>query len=187
MITKCIDNDFPCQDVAYCEFDNIACQELEQPMSASGIVNYSLFCTQLPVDPDLIIGDLNHKLFLKNIRNKSGLYHLWIDHDECDDHGTYTMLCVYVGKGFAEGRIIDHIKEKWPHGVELYATFTQMENRLAKYYEQLFMDVYNFHLNTIENPGEKPLYAVWDAQLHNIGTHLNETSNISKVRSFDDI
>ena len=36
-----------------------------------------------------------------------------------------------------------------------------MENRLSKYYEQLFLDVYDFELNNIENPGAEHLFVVW--------------------------
>ena len=54
---------------------------------------------------------LTYKLYLKFLRGQTGLYHLWVDYDACDDHGNYTMLCVYVGKGFAELRVDSHVKK----------------------------------------------------------------------------
>ena len=161
--------------------------ELREPISASEIINGSLFCTELPLNPAFIMGDIDHKMYLKGIRGQSGLYHLWIDHEDCDDHRTYTMLCVYVGKGLADQRITSHIKKKWPGGVRMYATFTEIENRLAKYYEQLFLDIYGFHLNFNENKGTKQLFAVWDKELHDIGNQLNEVSALSKIQSFEDL
>lgn len=187
MTTKCIDQDFLCQAPEYEEFDRVARAELHAPMSAAEIINESLFCTELPIDPELIMGDVDYKMYLKGIKGESGLYHLWIDHDECDDHRTNTMLCVYVGKGLADKRIPIHIKEKWPDGIRMYATFTKIENRLSKYYEQLFLDTYDFHLNSYENEGDKQLFAVWDEEVHAIGTHLNEVSALSKIQSLEDL
>lgn len=185
-MTKCIEQNFPCQNLDYDAFDQIARAELAQPISVFDLVNESAYCTELPADGDLIIGDMTHKLYLAVLKGQVGLYHLWVDYDACDDHGTYTMLCVYVGKGFAEVRIDSHIRAKWPKGAQLYVTFTKMENRLSKYYEQLFLDTYAFELNHIENPGKDHLFAVWDEERHHMGTQLNEVSRLSKVRSFED-
>lgn len=182
-MTTCEEDDFPCQNANYDEFDDIARKELSNPIDVNMLVNKSYFCMQIPVDDEFIVGDLNYKLFLKTLRDHSGLYHLWIDHADCDDHGTYTMLCVYVGKGAAELRVTSHIKSKWPSAVALYVTFNKLDNRLAKYYEQLFLDTYEFHLNTAENTGSKRLYAVWDEERHHIGTHQNEASALSNMQS----
>jgi len=50
----------------------------------------------------------------------------------------------------------------------------------------LFLDVYDFELNNIENSGAEHLFAVWDEERHHLETHLNEVSNLSKIQSFDD-
>ena len=186
-MTKCVDQDFPCQNPDYDAFDQRARAELAKPISASELVNKSLFCTEVPVNEDLLIGDIDHKLYLKGLQGQTGLYHLWIDYDDCDDHGTYTVLCVYVGKGLADIRIANHIKTKWPKSAQLYITFTSMENRLSKYYEQLFLDLYAFELNKNENPGTKYLYGIWDQERHHMGTQLNEVSSLSKIQSLDDL
>ena len=186
-MTSCEDNDFPCQDPRYNEFDKIAATELNDPIKADTLVNHSEFCMVIPVDRAHIIGDLDHKLFLRTLRGQAGLYHLWVDHDACNDHNTYTMLCAYVGKGPPEGRIASHIKSRWPGDVQLFATFTRMENRMAKYYEQLFLDCYDFHLNTAEKRGTDALYAVWDEERYTLGTHSNEVSQLSSIEGFSDI
>ena len=185
-MTRCDEHDFPCQNPDYDDFDKIAREELSKPIDANVLVNMSEFCMMIPVDSNFIVGDLDHKLYLKTLKGKSGLYHLWIDYEACDDHDTHTMLCAYVGKGPPDTRIASHIKNKWPGGVLLYATFTRMNNRLAKYYEQLFLDYYDFILNQAENSGSKKLHAVWDSERYLMGTHSNEVSSMSKIQSFDD-
>jgi hypothetical protein len=184
---KCEDQDFPCQIPDYSEFDSVAANELSNPVTANDIINFGTYCTFVPTDSDHVIGDMTHKLFLSGLGKKTGVYHLWVDYDECDDHATHTMLCVYVGKGPPKGRIPEHIKSKWPAGTMLYATFFECPNRLSKYYEQLFLDTYGFHLNSHENTGTKSLFAVWDEERHNFGTELHHVSSLSNVRSFDDI
>jgi hypothetical protein len=186
MMAKCDDHDFPCQSPEYDDFDKMAREELSQPLAANDLVNLSEYCMMIPVADDFVIGDLNHKLFLKPLKGQSGLYHLWTDFQSCDDHDTHTMLCAYVGKGPPDARIASHIKSKWSGGVLLYATFTRMNNRLAKYYEQLFLDYYHFTLNIAENSGSRALHAVWDSDRHHMGTHSNEVSSMSKIQSFDD-
>lgn len=186
-MTKCIDQEFPCRNLDYDEFDKIVNSELINPICAHELVNESEFCMAIPVDEEFIIGDLNHKLYLKTLSGQSGLYHLWVDYENCDDHDAHTMSGVYVGKGPPDIRIASHIKSKWTNGVLLYATFTEMNNRLSKYYEQLFLDSYNFILNKAENTGRKKLYAVWDRERHDLGTHANEVSSLSKIQGFDDL
>jgi hypothetical protein len=187
MYHKCEQNDFYCQNPDYSKFDDVARSELLNPISCSDIVNHSRYCTNLPIKDEFILGDLNHKLYLKGLNQKSGLYHLWCEYEECDDHSTHTMLCVYVGKGFAEGRIDSHVNKKWPSTeLQMYVSFTEMDNRLAKYYEQLFLDKYDFILNIAENNGDGSLYAVWDGERFAMGTEAHTVSNLSNVKSFDD-
>ena len=191
-LSNCIDQDFPCQDPDYSDFDNTAKAELRNPPSASQIVNESQFCTLVPIDETTQLGDLTHKDYLKGLRGKTGLYHLWIDYDRCDDHQTHTMHCVYIGKGFAEGRINSHIKDKWPkqeqlYPIQLYVSFYECSNRISKYLEQLFLDTYSFCLNSNENCGTKSLFAVWDDDRHFFGTELHAVSSLSKITSLDNL
>lgn len=187
MMPKCQDQDFPCQNPDYSEFDKIAESELLDPIPASIIVNESDYCTAMPTDKKHQIGDLTHKSYLRSLRKKTGLYHLWIDYENCDDHETYTMVCVYVGKGLVEVRIDDHIKSTWPDEFQLFVTFTEFENRLSKYYEQLFLDTYCFALNKNENTGTRKLFAVWDDERHLLGTEMHEVSKLSTIQRLDDI
>lgn len=141
----------------------------------------------VPIDEAIQLGDLTHGDYLKGLRSKTGLYHLWIDYDNCDDHDTHTMFCVYVGKGLAEVRINSHIKNKWPKQELLYVSFYECSNRISKYLEQLFLDTYSFHLNNNENCGSRSLFAVWDDERHLLGTELHSVSNLSNINSFDDL
>lgn len=186
-MSDCLDQDFPCQNPDYSDFDGNAALELSNPPSASEIINESKFCTFVPIEEALQLGDLTFKDYLKSLHNKEGLYHLWVEYDNCDEHETYTMLCVYVGKGTAETRVIDHIKKKWPESQCLYVTFYECSNRISKYLEQLFLDTYDFYLNKNENSGSKTLFAVWDEERHNLGTEMHEVSSRSNIHGIDDI
>lgn len=181
-MSNCIDQDFPCQYPDYSDFDDIVKCELLDPPKASWIVNESQFCTHIPIEEAIQIGNLSHKDYLKSLRGKVGLYHLWVDYDNCDDHDTHTMLCVYIGKGLAEVRINSHIKEKWPNNVMLYVSFYECSNRMSKYLEQLFLDTYKFYLNKNENSGQKSLFAVWDQDRHFFGTEHYAISNLMNTR-----
>lgn len=184
---KCLDQNFPCQNPDYTDFDSVINLELKCPLSASQIINESEFCTFVPIDEVIQLGDLTHKDYLKSLRGRVGIYHLWVDYDNCDDHKTNTMLCVYVGKGLAEARINSHIKRIWPQQESLYVSFFECSNRIAKYLEQLFLDTYSFYLNKNENCGKKDLFAVWDRERHLDGTEMYAVSNLSNISSLDDI
>lgn len=187
MTTKCWDQEFPCQNYGYPEFDSVAQSELQYPITAVEFVNKSDFCTMIPTDKNFQLGSLTHKSYLKRLQKKTGIYHLWIDYDNCDDHETFTMQCVYVGKGIGSVRIDEHIRKKWPNNFTLYVTFTECENRLSKYYEQLFLDTYDIALNKNENPGAKKLFAVWSDELHRLGTEICNVSALSEIQTIDDI
>jgi hypothetical protein len=182
MLTKCQQQEFTCVDVDYSPFDDICAQELKVSIDADLIVNNSEFCTLIPISDDLKLEHLESSDYLKGLRGKVGVYHLWVDYDNCDDHEKYTMMGVYVGKGFAEQRINSHINDKFPNADHLYVSFFECENRLAKYIEQLFLDQYKFYLNKAENCGEKYLFAVWDEDRHHHGTETYEIANIYAKR-----
>lgn len=189
-MTSCIDNDFPCQNPDYSEFDRRACSELNNPILADDLVNKSPVCTMLPLNEELLLDDITYKNFTKSIGKTMGVYHLWVEYDKCGDHGTYCMRCVYVGKGYARSRLDSHVSEKWQGSNykddTLFATFTPIRNRLAKYYEQLFLDLYDAEFNKEEKSGGKPLYAVWGEDRYCLGTQLSEVSSMSGVTGFDD-
>ena len=58
MMAKCLDQDFPCQNPEYSNFDSIAASELRNPIPASVLVNESPFCTMIPTDEEQQLGDL---------------------------------------------------------------------------------------------------------------------------------
>ncbi|ENW53958.1 hypothetical protein F917_00275 [Acinetobacter baumannii NIPH 67] len=182
-MSNCIDQQFPCQNPDYYDFDVITKAELFNPPTASQIINESKFCTFIPTDVFLQLDELCIRDYLQSLKGKMGLYHLWIDYDNCDEHDTCTMLCVYVGKGQVERRILNHIREKWPKKEYLYVSFYECDNRIAKYLEQLFLDTYNFHFNCSENSGNKNLFAVWDSDRHLHGTESATLSNIISSKS----
>ena len=176
-MAKCEVNNFPCIGVTYDEFDKFCGRELAIQISADLIVNHSSFCTAIPISSDFRLEGLKLNDYLTGLKGKTGIYHLWVDHEDCDDHAKNTMICLYVGKGMAEGRILQHIKEKFPDSDTLYVSFHECENRIAKYLEQLFLDLYCPQFNSAERRGTAELFAVWDDNRHDLGTELHEIAN----------
>lgn len=111
-MSSCHPGEFFCQNPQYPNFDDIARKELNNPPSVHEIINLSIFCTRLPLDDQDILGSLTHQMFFKGLSTKCGLYHLWVDFENCTDHDTHTMKCIYAGKGIAEDRINDHVIKK---------------------------------------------------------------------------
>jgi hypothetical protein len=85
---------------------------------------------------------------------------------------------VYVGKGEALKRLSDHLKNKWNKTETLYISFYECENRISKYLEQLFLDTYEFHLNSYENDGTTKLFAYWDEHRFANGTETQKQGDI---------
>jgi hypothetical protein len=185
MTTKCLQQGFPCRDISYSDFDSICSQELAESINADQILNQSPFCVNIPINDSLKFEDLETSDYLKILKGKMGLYHLWIDYDECDDHNMNTLLCIYVGKGLAGGRIKNHVNEKYQDlgGLDtLFCTFYECTNRIAKYLEQLFLDLYKLESNSYENNGLNHLFGVWTRERYLHGTELGSLANIYSSR-----
>ena len=185
MTAKCQHQGFPCVNISYGGFDEICAQELRDPISASQILNESSFCVNIPINESLRLEDLETGDYLRGLKSRIGLYHLWVDYDECDEHNMNTLLCVYVGKGLAGGRIKEHIKQKYRHLDKLdtiFCTFYECHNRIAKYLEQLFLDLYSFESNKNENIGSAHLFGVWDRQRYLHGTELDLLADTISAR-----
>ncbi len=180
MTTTCQHQKFACINHSYAEFDKICASELRDPITASQILNESDFCVQIPINNSLKLDELETSDFLKDLKYKVGLYHIWIDYDACTEHNMHTLLCVYVGKGLAGGRIKKHIREKYSQLETLdtvFCTFYECSNRIAKYLEQLFLDLYSFESNKNENLGANHLFGVWDEGRHLHGTQLDSLAD----------
>jgi hypothetical protein len=182
-MSECVSTTDPCTLSAdYSKFDQRLAREMSLTMTASGLVNSSAFCVAIPLD-QAEFDILNPDDHLASLRKKVGLYHLWVDGEEvCQIHDQHKMICVYVGKGVAFTRIKLHIKEKWPAAETIYITFTECENRIAKYLEQLFLDTYEFYLNENENSGSGYLYGLWDGHRYDNGTETQRLGDILLTR-----
>lgn len=177
---QCNYQEFPCLTGDYVEFDAICKSELIQTITAEEILNRSQFCTSISLD--LIYNDkcdfYSVNDYLSSLKDKVGIYHLWIEREHCQDHDLYLMQCVYVGKGYAWDRVKSHIKEKWPNDERIYISFYECENRIAKYLEQLFLDTYDFYLNKDENTGSESLYTRWNEERTHLGTEIQNMADI---------
>jgi hypothetical protein len=186
---QCVQQGVPCHINEYGIFDAAAKLELVNPATVDQIINRSAFCTAVPLD--LIRDDVEGNLLtlndhLSGLSRKVGIYHLWIEIGQCDDHSIHSLLCVYVGKGIAQNRVMSHIKDKWPEETLLRVTFFECSNRLAKYYEQLFLDSYKFFLNNSENTGTSPLYARWEESRLVLGTEVQQMADRWSQKFGDD-
>ncbi len=72
------------------------------------------------------------------------------------------MKGLYVGKGLIQKRLIAHFQKKdFAEEKIVYYTFIVCENRIAKYCEQLFLDIYDMPYNKSENIGNIKLCSHW--------------------------
>jgi hypothetical protein len=204
-----LDRDCRCPPDPYTRFDSVIGHELALELSADLILNSSKFCTMIHKNSVRVLDDLSLRDLLRGLDNKIGVYHIWNDEDFCDTHGRHNLQCVYVGKGTALTRLLDHtsddrlkegnrtsdgearkileerraenrrmrrqrLRADEPHWI----TFFECENRIAKYIEQLFLDIYGFSLNTNENRGELELWASWSNQRYAIGTEMHAVASL---------
>lgn len=184
-MTQCEYQEFPCLSGNYNEFDNIINRELKLNISAGDVTTKSNYCISMHIDLMKIHDILDVNDYLSTLKRKMGIYQLWREVEECQDHELYLMECIYVGKGFAKDRIKDHIDNKWNPSEFLYISFYECENRIAKYIEQLFLDTYKFELNKAENKGTHILYARWNHERLTLGTEANEIANkLSNKKEF---
>jgi hypothetical protein len=166
------DLDCNCTDLQHNKFDSLIKDEIVNPVFVEEMVNES-YCVSIDFEHFDEQLNLNENDILKDLNRKMGVYFLWVYEGECTEHSMSRMLCLYVGKGFVFDRLKSHIKRKWPQCETLYVTFYECENRMAKYIEQLFLDNYDFFLNTEENSGSGHFSTVWDEQRFTFGTELD--------------
>ncbi|MBC8883333.1 hypothetical protein H9X57_07545 [Flavobacterium piscinae] len=87
-----------------------------------------------------------------------GVYFLWHKEDYCSVHDLFIMRALYIGKGNVFKRIQEHFKHKnFSEEMIVYFTYYELENRKAKYVEQLFLDFFDIKHNKSENTGTDEL------------------------------
>jgi hypothetical protein len=135
------------------EFDAIAERELRTPLLLDDLCrrNIGWYCDRTIT---------YHHLEMWNLKGRSGLYILWHKNDYCSEHEMFHMKALYVGKGMISARMLDHWSKKaTADELLIYFTYAEMKNRLAKYVEQLILDIYDVPLNRSENRGRRTLCA----------------------------
>jgi hypothetical protein len=133
------------------EFDQIAMSELVDPIALNRIARMNIGWFS-----DSSICD--HHIELWRLDQAEGLYILWHKSDYCPEHDRFHMTALYVGKGNIGMRLRNHWKNKdFSDQLLIYFTYIELPNRLAKYFEQLLLDVYDFAFNKAENTGTKVL------------------------------
>jgi hypothetical protein len=202
-----------CPEQPYTRFDNLVSTELALKVSAGLIVNESSFCTMIHRYSMSALDGLELKDLVGGLRGSMGVYHIWRDDDFCDIHQLHNLECVYVGKGKAHTRMLDHMtdslaeeaarrdpdamaalekrraedrkkkKERFLWDEAYWITFFECENRVAKYLEQLFLDTYHFPVNSNENPGKGELWASWEGCRYSMGTEAHAISNLPNAPS----
>lgn len=147
----------------YSAFDAVSSKELLEPILVEEIISRSIF---FPTYKYLSEFTENKRFIRENPVNlldeKMGVYLLW---EECcvDSEGRTLLKCIYVGKGWADDRVNKHIRKK-VESSKIFVTFYECLNRLAKYLEQLFLDLYDFELNQAEKSGLEALYTMVESE-----------------------
>lgn len=132
-------------------FDEIIRRETKFPLRLADILDSPLgWYTDKSVDDSRLEG--------WSLQNKSGLYLLWDKDEWCVTHERFHMRARYVGKGGLAQRLRTHwAKKDTSDAFLVFFSFISLENRVAKYVEQLLLDIYQFPLNASENSGKAKL------------------------------
>jgi hypothetical protein len=174
-----------CPEDPYVEFDAICRAELAQSVPAHIMINEVSFAHPFELtgsqSAPRVVEAVGLKLSqqIQSWAGKFGVYHIWTcdhAHTVCHKHDTLEMTCVYVGKGPITVRLPDHVKERLSINQRYFISFYECKNRIAKYLEQLFLDIYQIPLNSAECFGTKELIGYWKDTLVIMGTTAMEMS-----------
>jgi hypothetical protein len=95
-----------------------------------------------------------------SFRQAHGVYVLWKQEGYCPEHEREHMTAQYAGQGRVPDRVYNHwLCKRIDAELAVYATTWYGPTRLAKYLEQLLLDIYDFPLNVAENRGDRRLCA----------------------------
>jgi hypothetical protein len=135
------------------EFDRVAQQELRVPLKLHDLCRQNIgWYSDRSLEPSGVTG--------WGLGKRSGLYFLWHKSGYCDRHNLFHMRALYVGKGAFSARLRNHWASKdTAEQLLIYFTYVELTNRIAKYVEQLLLDIYKFPLNSAENCGTSNLCA----------------------------
>jgi len=134
-------------------FDETAAAEMRAPPTLDELcrTNIAYYCDRT-IDGILVRG--------WPLWKRSGVYVLWHKDEYCDVHQRFHMRALYVGKGAFHARMLDHWASKPTADIQLiYFSYLNLPNRIAKYVEQLLLDIYDLPLNVSENSGKATLCA----------------------------
>ena len=137
------------------EFDQILKSELTLDIDLKTICHSNIgWFIDKTISDDSLLKEWNEK-------NSIGIYFLW-EKEYCDIHHLYPMRCLYIGKGDIFKRLENHFNTKdFSNEQLIYFSYFVCENRIAKYLEQLFLDLYNVPFNKSENKGRKILNVIY--------------------------
>jgi len=167
----------------YTIFDLTMSEELRNIVKADDILNRLSACAHLPIGFTEIdeCDPITYRNTLREWSKSVGLYHIWADDGSiCEKHKTHALKCIYVGKGEVFTRIIDdHLNSKLEEfgASSIHVSFFQCKNRFAKYYEQLFLDLFKIPLNKSESRGDIELWAYWPAERAQYGTDAHNNAD----------
>jgi hypothetical protein len=145
-------------------FDKICEKELKGVWRAEAFANRDLYFYRVDMDAkwesteDEISLSEAPSVQLGKLKNKFGVYHIWVDHGATSTGKDHILQGVYVGKGHLDIRLKQHVVKYLKELGTVFITVHECENRIAKYLEQLFLDTFEFPLNSAENTGSEGLF-----------------------------
>ncbi|MBB3814737.1 hypothetical protein FHY13_003108 [Xanthomonas arboricola] len=143
----------------YCAFNEVCEKELKVVWRAENFANRDLYFYRVDTDAKWESTEGEISLFeppsvqLGKLKDKFGIYHIWVDHGATFTQEDHIFQAVYVGKGYLNIRLNKHVSKYLNELGTVFITVQECENRMAKYLEQLFLDTFNFPLNIAENTG----------------------------------
>lgn len=134
------------------EFDIVIKSELQLPITLKDIIHSNIAWY---VDKEHVHSHMMNEWFKEH---EEGIYFLWYKDEYCAKHNLFHFTSLYVGKGIIAKRVAKHWLEK-EFGTDgiVYITYFKCKNRIAKYIEQLTLDVYDIPFNKNEKCGKKKL------------------------------
>ncbi|WP_146095854.1 hypothetical protein [Xanthomonas arboricola] len=156
----------------YSVFNKTCREELKGKWCAENFANRDLYFYRIDMDAKWESTEHEIALFenpsvqLGELKDKFGVYHIWFDHDATSIGEDHILQAVYVGKGHLDIRLKEQVSKHLKELGTVLITIKECKNRMAKYLEQLFLDTFDFPLNSAENTGSEGYFytrAKWES------------------------
>ncbi|UOE86755.1 hypothetical protein [Vibrio splendidus] len=158
-----------CEIASYNLINRIIYEELTLNIKIENVVSSNIVAWNPNFEENYsTVEDLSFKDILGDYNKGIGIYMIWEVVENISHQNSYKLECVYVGKGHVEDRMLVHNGKMSSNQCDFFISFYQCKNRIAKYLEQLILDLYPVRLNKAENTAktkgdDEKLYSIVDS------------------------